>query len=102
MARDLEADRLVFWQTPEEEGVGGAEIASWTINLNLDYETVRLRRRSCRRWARFWRKARGSTTLETSSGAGMCDARRDMAASASGGGRRNGSRRSAFRRDHRG
>jgi hypothetical protein len=38
MARDLEADRLVFWQTPEEEGVGGAEIASWTINLNLDYE----------------------------------------------------------------
>jgi hypothetical protein len=38
MARDLEADRLVFWQTPQEEGVGGAEIASWTINLNLDYE----------------------------------------------------------------
>ncbi len=37
MARDLEADRLVFWQTPEEEGVGGAEIASWTINLDMDY-----------------------------------------------------------------
>ncbi|AVZ80432.1 hypothetical protein C3497_14115 [Zoogloeaceae bacteirum Par-f-2] len=38
MARDLEADRLVFWQTPEEEGAGGNEIASWLINLDLDFD----------------------------------------------------------------
>ena len=40
MARDLEADRLVFWQTPEEEGAGGNEIASWLINLDMDFDDL--------------------------------------------------------------